>query len=157
MMKDEEEEQPTHRNPYILDDVSGNVEGKEEDDGVAGCTKDERINKYVKSQSCGRKNCPLVSLKNAMVQKHGGRVGAIALYKKLCFFAQVAHWRFVSESVAGDEIDAKRIRKTALDYYSTYKYHFNIQSDDMFEGVHVSIVNFMEYIVKMRINVYEIH
>ena len=89
MMKDEEEEQPTHRNPYIFDDVSkeetGNVEGEEEDDGVAGCTKDERINKYVKAQSCGRKNCPLVSLKNAMVQKHGGRVGAIALYKKLCF------------------------------------------------------------------------
>ena len=45
----------------------------------------------------------------------------------------------------------------AVDYYSTFKYHFNIQSDDMFEGVHVSIVNFMEYIFKMRINVYEIH
>ena len=73
-----------------------------------------------------------------MVQKHGGRAGAVALYKKLCFFAQVARWRLVSESAAGDELDAKRIRKTALDYYSTYKYHFNIQSDDMFEGVHVS-------------------
>ena len=63
----------------------------------------------------------------------------------------------MSESAAGEEVDAKTIRKMALDYYSTYKYHFNIQSDDMFEGVHVSIVNFMEYIFKMRINVYEIH
>ena len=73
------------------------------------------------------------------------------------FFAQVARWRLVSESAAGEEVDAKTIWKAALDYYSTYKYHFNIQSDDMFEGVHVSIVNFMEYIFKMRINVYEIH
>ena len=92
-----------------------------------------------------------------MVQKNGGRAGAIAVYKKLCFFAQVARWRLLFESAGGEEVDATKIRKTALEYYSTYKYHFNIQSDDMFEGVHVSIVNFMEYIFKMRINVYEIH
>ena len=80
-------------------------------------------------------------------------------YTRNCvFFAQVARWRLVSESSsAGGEVDATKIRKTALEYYSTYKYHFNIQSDDMFEGVHMSIVNFMEYIFKIRINVYEIH
>ena len=165
---DEEEEPPTTttttRNPYILDEVSED-DNDEEDAGSTGGggggggrTKDERLNKYVNSQSCRRKNCPLISLKNVMVQKHGGRAGAIALYKKLCFFAQVARWRLVSESAAGgEEVDATKIRKTALEYYSTYKYHFNIQSDDMFEGVHMSIVNFMEYIFKMRINVYEIH
>ena len=160
---DDEEAPATTRNPYILDEVSednsGDEEGEEEDDGtgVGPRTKDERLNRYVKVQSCRRKNCALISLKNIMVQKHGGRVGAVALYKKLCFFAQVARWRLVSESASGEAIDEKTLQKTALEYYSTYKYHFNIQSDDMFEGVHVSIVNFMEYIFKMRINVYEIY
>ena len=77
----------TTRNPYILDEVSEDDENgddeEEEDDGTDSRTKDERINKYMQVRSgC---NGALVSLKNAMVQKHGGRAGAIALYKKLCF------------------------------------------------------------------------
>ena len=90
----DDEEQPTNRNPYILDEVSedetGDEEEDEEDEG-AGRTKDERIKKYVQVQCYGR-NGALVSLKNTMTQEHGGRAGAIALYKKLCFFAQVARW-----------------------------------------------------------------
>ena len=154
---DDDEEQQPPINPYILDEVSEDDESEEEDEeeGTGGRTKDEGIKKYVQLQCHGR-NGALVSLKHTMLQKNWGRAGAIALYKKLCFFAQVARWRLVSESAGGD-VDAKTIWKMALEYYSTYKYHFNIQSDDMFEGVHVSIVNFMEYIFKMRINVYEIH
>ena len=92
-----------------------------------------------------------------MTQGHTGRVGGIALYKKLCFFAQVARWRLLSHAATAAEVDDKMIREKALEFYSTYKYHFNIQSDEMFEGVHVSIINYLEYIYKMRINVYEIH
>ena len=156
---DDEEEEPRTGNPYILDEVSEDEddmeeeEEEEEDRSRGGRTKDERISKYVQVRS-NRKGA-LVSLKNVMVQKNGGRAGASALYKRLCFFAQIARWRLLSEE--SGEVDATRIREMALEYYSTYKYHFNIQSDDMFEGVHVSIVNFMEYIFKMRINVYEIH
>ena len=51
----------------------------------------------------------------------------------------------------------KAIREKALQYYHTYKYHFNIQSDDMFEGVHVTVVHLLEHIYKTRINVYEIY
>ena len=164
--EEEEESTPRRRNPYILDEVSEDDDDDDETDeeeedrpgggggGGGRRTKDERIKKYVQVRS-GR-NGALVSLKRTMTQRHG-RAGAVALYKKLCFFAQVARWRLVSESARGEEVDATTIRQTALDYYSTYKYHFNIQSDDMFEGVHVSIVNFMEYMFKMRINVYEIH
>ena len=85
---DEEEELPTTRNPYILDEVSedenGDDEEEEDDDGTEGHTKDERINKYVIAQSCGRKNSTLVSLKKTMTI-HNARGGSAALYKKLCF------------------------------------------------------------------------
>ena len=71
------------------------------------------------------------------------------------FFAQVARWKLVL--CGGAEIDAKVIQDKAMEYYSTDKYHFNIQSDKMFQGIHVSIMHSCEYIYKLRINVYEIH
>ena len=112
--EEEEEEESSsittpRRNPYILDEVSEEDDDETDDDvdeeeddrpgggsggggggGGGGRTTDERIKKYVQVRS-GR-NGALVSLKNVMVQKNGGRAGANALYKKLCFFAQVARW-----------------------------------------------------------------
>ena len=74
---DDDEECSTSRNPYILDEVSEDENGIDDDEGDddddddsstgggegGGRTKDERLNKYVKAQSCNRKNCPLISLK----------------------------------------------------------------------------------------------
>ena len=122
-------------------------------------TKEEKIQKYVKAMCRGAKKPTLVSLKYIMSNHHGGSRSASAiLYKKPCFFAQVARWHLMlSSSTSGVPLDEKAIRKLALKYYHTYKYHFNIQSDDMFEGVHVTVVHMLEHLYKTRINVYEIH
>ena len=74
--------------------------------------------------------------------------------KRNCFFAQVAHWHLMLSEVALDE---KAIRVKVWQYYHTYKYHFNIQSDDMFEGVHVTVVYMVGHLYKTQINVYKIH
>ena len=158
---DDEEEQATlHHNPYILDEVDEEDDNEEEDDDeleadVGGRTKEERIRSYVQSLCRGTRNATLISLQRTMSQGHAGsRSNSAVLYKKLCFFAQVAYWHLKQDNNKPDE---KAIREKALQFYNTYKYHFNIQSDDMFEGVHVTVVHLLEHIYKTRINVYEIH
>ena len=72
----------------------------------------------------------------------------------MCFFAQVARWRLLCDSGVASDDD---ICDKTDEYYELYKRTYNIPSDKLFEGVHVSILHFLEYIFKLRINVYEIH
>ena len=157
------EETAVHNNPYILDEVDEDENEEDEDEcdnddntpGGGGRTKEERVRSYVKSLCRGTRNATIISLKDTMSHGHAGsRSNSALLYKKLCFFAQVAYWHLKQDNNKPDE---KALREKALQFYNTYKYHFNIQSDDMFEGVHVTLVNLLEHIYKTRIKVYEIH
>ena len=40
--------------------------------------------------------------------------------------------------------------------YEVYKDTYNIESDEFFSGVHLSIIQFLEHVFQMRVNVYEI-
>ena len=156
----DEEVSHTPRNPYILDEIDEdeNEDDDDNDDDTAGGgrTKEERLRSYVKALSRGTRNATLIILKNTMSQHNAAsRSSSAALYKKLCFFAQVARWHLKQDNK--NNPDEKAIHEKALRYYHTYKYHFNMQSDDMFEGVHVTVVHLLEHIYKTRINVYESH
>ena len=154
----------TPQNPYILDEVDEDENDEEDDDEFdnnddntagGGHTKEERIRPYVKALSRGTRNATLISLNDTMSHHHAGsRSSSALLYKKLCLFAQVARWHLKENS--SNKPDENTIREKALQFYNTYKYHFNIQSDDMFEGVHVTVVHLLEHIYKTRMNVYEI-
>ena len=83
------------------------------------------------------------------------------LQKIWFFFAQVAQWRLLWEGCDGSsrqctDVSDDAIRERMEQYYELYKPTYNITSDEMFEGVHVCILHVLEYIFKLRINVYEI-
>ena len=50
----------------------------------------------------------------------GSRSSSAALYKKLCFFAQVACWHLKQDN-NNKKPDEKALREKALQYYHTYK------------------------------------
>ena len=129
------------------------------DDTVGGGhrTNEEKLQSYITALCRGTRNATVISLKRTMSQHNAGsRSSSAVLYKKLCFFAQVARWHLKQDN-NNKKPDEKALREKALQYYDTYKYHFNIQSDDMFEGVHVTVVDLLEHIYKTQINVYEIY
>ena len=147
-------------NPFILDEaeVSGDTDEQCDSDEssatIAGKDAEHLIRKYVQAQCRSRKAPVLISLKHVLAQHHTYQCGSQTKYKKLCFFAQVARWRLLCDTGAASDDD---IRDRTEEYYELYKHTYNIASDEMFEGVHVSILHFLEYIFKLRTNVYEIH
>ena len=158
-------------NPFILDeaDVSRDDDEEEQSDGGGGDStaassqqQQKLIRQYVQSQCRSRKSPVLISLKNLLMSRNHSRPcgsSSQAYYRKLCFFAQVARWRLLL-SAGGDcasPVSDVDIRETTEQYYELYKTTYNITSDEMFEGVHISILHFLEYIFKLRINFYEIH
>ena len=107
---DDEEQTTVHHNPYILDEVDEEDDNGEEDDeletngGGGGRIKEERIRSYVQSLCCGTRNATLISLQRTMLQGHAGsRSNSAVLYKKLCFFAQVAYWHLKQDNNKPDE------------------------------------------------------
>ena len=158
---DEEDDILCESNPCILDEA---VEADDCDDDdqdsfntdttITGKDAETLIRKYVQSQCRSRKSPVLISLKKVLVQHQPSHLGSQTKYKKLCFFAQVARWRLLCDSGVASDDD---IRHKTDEYYELYKRTYNVPSDEMFEGVHVSILHFLEHIFKLRINVYEIH
>ena len=154
---DEEEDDDIVRdcNPFILDEAEVDDDDNDEDSNIiTGKDAEHLIRKYVQFQCRSRKSPVLVSLKNVLAQHQLSRCGAQTKYKKLCFFAQVARWRLLCDTGVASDDD---IRDKTDEYYELYKRTYNIPSDELFEGVHVSILHFLDYIFKLRINVYEIH
>ena len=154
---DEDEYDTRDRNPFILTEaeVSDNDDEQDEECDTGGGSKNDEylIRKYLQSQCRSRKSPVLVSLKKVLMS-HNYRSGSQSKYRKLCFFAQVARWKLLCDTGVASDDD---IRDKTDEYYELYKNTYNITSDEMFEGVHVSILHFLEYIFKLRINVYEIH
>ena len=152
-------------NPFILDEADVDHDYEEEtvqqsDDDTAGRDQGVLIRQYVQSQCRSRKSPVLVSLKKLLTSRHHSRScgsSSQEYYKKLCFFAQVARWRLLWSDGGQASVSDEDIRDRMEQYYELYKTTYNITSDEMFEGVHVSILHFLEYIFKLRINVYEIH
>ena len=150
-------------NPFILNEAEvsggggGDTDEYDSDESsatIAGKDAEHLIRQYVQAQCRSRKVPVLISLEKVLAQHHTYRCGSQIKYKKLCFFAQVARWRLLCDTGVASEDD---IRDRTEEYYELYKRTYNIASDEMFEGVHVSILHFLEYIFKLRINVYEIH
>ena len=170
---DDDDDEVTVRrasNPFILDeaDVSRDDDEEEQSDGGGDSTaassqqQQKLIRQYVQSQCRSRKSPVLISLKNLLMSRHHSRPfgsSSQAYYRKLCFFAQVARWRLLwsDDDAVASSVSDDDIRETTEQYYELYKTTYNITSDEMFEGVHVSILHFLEYSFKLRINVYEIH
>ena len=155
---EEEEEDDIVRdcNPFILDEAEvDNDDDQDSDTIITGKDAETLIRKYVQFQCRSRKSPVLISLKSVLMFKNNqSQSGSQTKYKKLCFFAQVARWRLLCDTGVASDDD---IRDKTDEYYELYKRTYNIPSDELFEGVHVSILHFLEDIFKLKINVYEIH
>ena len=151
---DEEDDIVRDCNLFILDEAEVDTDDEDSDTTITGKDAEHLIRKYVQFQCRSRKLPVLVSLKTVLAQHHPSRCGAQTKYKKLCFFAQVARWRLLCDTGVASDDD---IHDKTDEYYELYKRTYNIASDELFEGVHISILHFLEYIFKLRINVYEIH
>ena len=74
-------------------------------------------------------------------------------FERLCFFAQLAwsHLRVTEPNASGS-----RLRDVTREYYELYRQQYNIMTDDMFRGVHIATIPYMEYLFQTRINIFEI-
>ena len=69
------------------------------------------------------------------------------------FFAQKAlsHLRVTEPNASGS-----RLRELAKEYYEIYRQQYDVVTDDMFRGVHITTIPYMEYLFQTHINVFEI-
>ena len=128
----------------IDDDDDEGAESVDENDGVEGDSSEHSIECYIQSLQQGRYQT-LIGLRKRITRQ--------ATYESLCFFAQVAWWHLKATEPGFDNV---RLKTVTTNYYDVYRKHYNIGDDEMFRGVHVATMPYMEYLFKTRINVYEI-
>ena len=126
------------------DDDDDDEDDDEEDGPPPSSGSHDDIRTYINRLHNGRHQI-LVSLCEEITRR--------VSFERLCFFAQLAwsHLRVTEPNATGS-----RLREVTREYYQIYRLQYNVMSDDMFRGVHIATIPYMEYLFETRINVFEI-